>query len=91
MKKTRELSTTYYRRSIKRSISGNRQNVNLPLHCPTCGAGLTAELVKNSEGKKEDKAAHVCSPARKNGATHSDSGSTRNGSNVQKPKSLGEG
>ena len=91
MKKTRELTTTHYRRSIKRSASGNMQNVDLPLHCPTCGAGLSADLVKNSEGTTDAKAAHVCSRARKNGTKDSDSRSPRNGSTVQKPKSLGEG
>ena len=91
MKRTRELTTTHYRRSIKRSASGNIQNVDFPLHCPICGATLTADLVNNSEGTTDAKAGHVCSLARKNGAKDSDSRSPRNGSTVQKPKSLEEG
>jgi hypothetical protein len=91
MKKTCELTATHYRRSIKRSAAPNTPTVDLPLHCPTCGARLSADLVKNSEGKKDDRAAHMCSRARKNGAKDSDSRSTRNGSTPQKPGSLGEG
>jgi hypothetical protein len=91
MKKTRELTTTHYRRSIKRSGSGNIQNADLQIYCPICGAPLTADLVRNSEGITDTKAAHVCSLARKNGAKDSDSRSTRNRSTPQKPESLGEG
>ncbi len=65
MKRIRELTATQYRRSIKRSVSGNSQNVDLQLRCPICGARLSADLVKNSEGKKDANAAHVCSPMKK--------------------------
>jgi len=91
MKRTRELTATHYRRSIKRSGSGNIRNADLQIYCPICGATLTADLVRNSEGTTDAKAAHVCSRVRKNGAKDSDFRSTRNGSTVQKPKSLGEG
>lgn len=91
MKRIRELTATHYRRSIKRSVSGNMQNVDLPLQCPICGAPLTADLVKSSGPEQRSKSGHVCSPACQNGATDSDARSTRSRSTSQKPKSLGEG
>jgi hypothetical protein len=94
MKRTRELTATHYRRSIKRSASEsastNIPNVDLPLRCPICGALLSAGLAMESEEKAGAKAMHVCTPARKNGTTKTDSRSTRNGSTWQKPESLGE-
>jgi hypothetical protein len=89
MKKTRELIATHYRRSIKRSASPNIPNVDLPLHCPICGARLSVAPVKNSRQEKDPKSAKACSPARKNGTT--DSRNTEEGSTLQKPKSSGEG
>jgi len=91
MKKTRELIATHYRRSIKKSTSGNVQDVDLQNHCPICGACLSADLVKNSEPEQRPKSGHVCSSTRKDGANGSESRGTRNGSTPQKPESLGEG
>ena len=65
MKKTRELTATHYRRSLKRSASGNVQNVDLQLHCPICGARLDVNIGKNSEEKDGATPAHVCSPMKK--------------------------
>ena len=63
MKKVRELTTTHYRRSVRRSTSGRKpQNVEVPLHCPICGARLTADLIKNSEGTEDTRTAHGSSP-----------------------------
>jgi hypothetical protein len=90
MKKTRELTTTHYRRSIKRSASGKVQNIDLPLDCPICGARLTADPINKSEGTKDTKSVHVCSLARRNGTTK-DFRNTKNGSTRQKPESSGEG
>jgi len=66
MKKIRELTAIHYRR-VKRSASWNVQNVEVQLHCPTCGAALSGKLVKNSAKKEGVTPAHSCSLADKNG------------------------
>lgn len=66
MKRTRELTATHYRRSIKRSASPNTQDVDFQRRCPTCGALLSTSSVKNSEQK--ERAKDVCCPECKNGA-----------------------
>lgn len=68
MKRTRELTATHYRRSIKRSASPDLQNIDPQRRCPVCGALLSTSPVKKSEEKEGVKVAHVCSIARKNGA-----------------------
>jgi hypothetical protein len=47
MKRTRELTSIHYRRSVKRRASVNVQSRGLQSHCPSCGTSLEVVLVSD--------------------------------------------
>jgi hypothetical protein len=55
MKRTRELTSVHYRRSVKRLASLDVQNQSLQCRCPVCSTPLEAILVSEPGDSQKDR------------------------------------